>query len=273
MGGKLKSVRTVDKKLDQQRGYTMRLENLVAFVTGGSGGLGLAITERFIAEGATVIAADIDAERLDQMAGKINAGGNRLSTILLDVSKYDDVKAAINKAIADFGHLDILVNNAGFSPKKKSWLECDIEEWHRVLDINLSGEYYGARAVGQHMMDRKSGRIINISSSAWRHGGVAGGGGVPYASSKAGVIGLTRSLAKALGEYGITVNAIAPGPTHSPMTTSWLPQTEEKLRESIPLGRAGQPKDIANAALFLASDEASFITGQCLDVNGGLTFS
>ena len=216
---------------------------------------------------------DIDAERLDQMARKIKAGDNRLSTVLLDVSKYDDVKAAIDKAIADFGHLDILVNNAGFSPKKKNWLECDIAEWQRVLDINLSGEFYCARSVAQHMMDRKSGRIINISSSAWRHGGVARGGGVPYTASKAGVIGLTRSLAKTLGEYGITVNAIAPGPTHSPMTTSWLPQTEDALKEHIPLGRVGQPLDIANAALFLASDEAAFITGQCLDVNGGLTFS
>lgn len=251
----------------------MRLENLVAFVTGGSGGLGMAIAERFIAEGASVIAADIDGDRLDQMAAQINADADQLSTIILDVSNYDNVKAAIDKAIADFGHLDILVNNAGFSPKGKHWLEADIAEWQRVLDINLSGEYYGARAAAQHMMDRGSGRIINISSSAWRHGGVSGGGGVPYTSSKAGVIGLTRSLAKALGLHGITVNAIAPGPTHSPMTESWLPQTQDTLSQTIPMGRVGEPKDIANAALFLASDEAAFITGQCLDVNGGLTFS
>jgi 3-oxoacyl-[acyl-carrier protein] reductase len=251
----------------------MRLENRVAFVTGGSGGIGLAIAERFIAEGASIIAADIDSERLDRMAGQIDADASRLSTVVLDVSNYDAVKAAIDGAIADFGHLDILVNNAGFSPKKKNWLECDISEWQRVLDINLSGEFFCARSVAEHMMERKSGRIINVSSSAWRHGGVAGGGGVPYASSKAGVIGLTRALAKNIGAYGITVNAIAPGPTHSPMTESWLPQTEDALKDHIPLGRVGQPIDIANAALFLASDEASFITGQCLDVNGGLTFS
>jgi 3-oxoacyl-[acyl-carrier protein] reductase len=249
----------------------MRLENRVAFITGGSGGIGLATAERFIAEGATVVAAYIDGARLDRMAGTIDADSERLSTIVLDVSDYDDVKAAIDRTIADFGQLDILVNNAGFSPKK-DWLEYSIDEWQRVLDVNLSGEYYCARSVAEHMMERKSGRIINISSSAWRHGGIAKGGGVPYASSKAGVIGLTRSLAKNLGPYGITVNAIAPGPTHSPMTESWLPQTEDTLIEDIPLGRIGQPIDTANAALFLASDEASYITGQCLDVNGGLRF-
>jgi 3-oxoacyl-[acyl-carrier protein] reductase len=123
------------------------------------------------------------------------------------------------------------------------------------------------------MMERRSGRIINMSSSSWRHGGVASGGGMPYVSSKAGVIGLTRSLSKTLGPYNITVNAIAPGPTHTPMTESWLPQTEEALLEHIPLRRLGTPRDIANAALFLASDEAAFITGSCLDVNGGLTMS
>jgi NAD(P)-dependent dehydrogenase (short-subunit alcohol dehydrogenase family) len=250
----------------------MRLENRVAFVTGGSGGLGQAIAERFIAEGATVVAADIDGERLERMTGAIDADASRLSTIVLDVSNYADVKAAIDGAIAEFGHLDILVSNAGHSPKK-NWLDYSVEDWQRVIDINLNGEYFCARAVAEHMMERKAGRIINISSSAWRHGGVAGGGGIAYTSSKAGVIGLTRSLAKTLGQHGITVNAIAPGPTHSPMTESWLPQTEDALKENIPLGRVGQPIDIANAALFLASDEASFITGQCLDVNGGLTFS
>lgn len=251
----------------------MSLHEQVAFVTGASGGIGSAIIERFILEGAIVIAADIDADRLKQLKIKYNNRNDILTTVSLDVSNYEQVKSTIDKIIERFKKIDILINNAGFSPKKKNWLDCDIEEWHNVLNVNLSGEFYCARCVAPQMIKQRSGRIVNLSSSAWRHGGVDGGGGVPYTSSKAGVIGLTRSLAKALGIYGITVNAIAPGPTHSPMTESWLPEQEDNLSNSIPLGRVGEPKDIANAALFLASDQASFITGQCIDVNGGLTFS
>lgn len=250
----------------------MRLDGRVAFVTGASGGLGLAIAERFIEEGATVVAADIDRPRLDAAVAATATDRSRLVPVTLDVSDYARVDAAVKAAIADHGQLDILVNNAGFSPKK-NWLDYGIDEWQRVLDVNLSGEFYGARAVAEHMMARRSGRIINLSSSAWRHGGVANGGGLPYVSSKAGVIGLTRALCKALGPYNVTVNAIAPGPTPTPMTESWLPQAEQSLIEQIPLRRLGTPRDIANAALFLASDEAAFITGICLDVNGGLTLS
>ncbi|MDA0785744.1 MAG: SDR family NAD(P)-dependent oxidoreductase [Proteobacteria bacterium] len=250
----------------------MRLQDRTAFVTGGSKGLGRAIAERFVEEGARVVIADIDQENLDKTLAETTVDATRLTAINLDVSDFDAVQAAINDAIAEFGALDILVNNAGFSPKK-NWLEYEISEWQKVLDVNLSGEFFGARAVAEHMMERKSGRIINLSSSAWRHGGVATGGGLPYTASKAGVIGLTRSLCKALGPYNITVNAIAPGPTPTPMTSSWLSDAEEALKEQIPLRRLGTARDIANAALFLASDEAAFITGTCLDVNGGLTMS
>ncbi|MBT6535621.1 MAG: SDR family oxidoreductase [Rhodospirillaceae bacterium] len=250
----------------------MRLHDRTAFVTGASKGLGRAIAERFVEEGARVVIADIDQENLDKTMAETTVDASRLTAINLDVSDFDAVQAAINHAIADFGALDILVNNAGYSPKK-NWLEYEISEWQKVLDVNLSGEFYGARAVAEHMMARKSGRIINLSSSAWRHGGVATGGGLPYTSSKAGVIGLTRALCKALGPYNITVNAIAPGPTPTPMTSSWLSAAEDALKENIPLRRLGTARDIANAALFLASDEAAFITGSCLDVNGGLTMS
>lgn len=250
----------------------MRLHDRTAFVTGGSKGLGRAIAERFVEEGARVVVADIDQPALDQFMAETDVDTACLTPVVLDVSDFESVKAAIDGAIAEFGVLNILVNNAGYSPKK-NWLEYEISDWQKVLDVNLSGEFYGARAVAEHMMERKSGRIINLSSSAWRHGGVATGGGLPYTSSKAGVIGLTRALCKALGPYNITVNAIAPGPTPTPMTSSWLSDAEEALKENIPLRRLGTPRDIANAALFLASDEAAFITGSCLDVNGGLTMS
>jgi 3-oxoacyl-[acyl-carrier protein] reductase len=250
----------------------MRLQDRTAFVTGGSKGLGRAIAERFVEEGARVVIADIDQDNLDKTLAETTVDATRLTAINLDVSDFDAVQTAINGAIADFGALDILVNNAGYSPKK-NWLEYEISEWQKVLDVNLSGEFYGARAVAEHMMERKSGRIINLSSSAWRHGGVATGGGLPYTASKAGVIGLTRALCKALGPYNITVNAIAPGPTPTPMTSSWLSDAEDALKEHIPLRRLGTARDIANAALFLASDEAAFITGSCLDVNGGMTMS
>ncbi len=250
----------------------MRLQDGTAFITGGSKGLGRAIAERFVEEGARVVIADIDQPALDAFMAETHVDKTCVSPVVLDVSDFDAVKAAIDAAIANFGVLDILVNNAGYSPKK-NWLEYEIADWQRVLDINLSGEFYGARAVAEHMMERMSGRIINLSSSAWRHGGVATGGGLPYTSSKAGVIGLTRALCKALGPYNITVNAIAPGPTPTPMTSSWLSDAEAALKEQIPLKRLGTARDIANAALFLASDEASFITGACLDVNGGLTMS
>ena len=251
----------------------MRLASQIALITGGSGGFGQATCLRFIEEGSIVILADIDEEKLADFAQQYRDRSNQIRCMTFDVSDFDKVEIGVNSIIAEYGKIDILVNNAGYLPKNDHWLKNPIEDWHKVINVNLSGEFYCARAVANQMMERREGRIINISSSAFRHGGVPGGGGVSYTASKAGVVGLTRSLAKALGSYNVTVNAIAPGPTLTPMTEDWLPQSEDKLTENIPLGRLGTPKDIANAALFLASEDASFITGACLDVNGGFTMS
>ena len=245
----------------------MRLKDKAAIITGAGSGLGEAIARRFAVEGASLFICDRNADAVEALSNELSPYAPGVRACEADVSDSRAVEEMAESCLEAFGRIDILINNAGISPKK-GFLEYTEEDWDAVIDVNLKGEYLCARAVSEHMMARRYGRIVNLSSSAWRSGGFAGG--IPYTSAKAGVIGLTRSLAKTLGPYGVTVNAIAPGPTATPLTDEWLPTRQEEIVKQIPLGRVGRPLDVANAALFLASDEAEYITGVCLDVNGGI---
>jgi 3-oxoacyl-[acyl-carrier protein] reductase len=245
----------------------MRLDGRTAIITGAGSGFGAAMTKRFSQEGARVLACDRNFGAVERLCEELVSDGRAVRAFAVDVAKADQVERMVAAAIAAFGKVDILVNNAGISPKKE-YLDYAEADWDAVHSVNLKGEFLCARAVSEHMMANRYGRIVNLSSSAWRAGGFAGG--VPYTAAKAGVIGLTRALAKTLGPYGVTVNAIAPGPSATQMTESWLAEWSKTFLQQIPLGRVGEPDDIANAALFLASDEAAYITGICLDVNGGI---
>ena len=245
----------------------MRLKNKAAIITGAGSGLGEAIARRFAVEGASLLICDRNAQAVETLSNELSAFAPSAQPFEADVSDSAAVREMTESCLKAFGKIDILINNAGISPKK-GYLEYTEKDWDAVIDVNLKGEYLCARAVSEHMIERRYGRIVNLSSSAWRSGGFAGG--IPYTSAKAGVIGLTRALAKTLGPYGVTVNAIAPGPTTTPLTDGWLPARQKEIVKQIPLGRVGKPLDVANAALFLASDEAEYITGICLDVNGGI---
>ncbi len=246
----------------------MRFAERVAVVVGaGHGGIGAATVRRFASEGARVLACDKDTARLEALRAEIGESAGAVRFHPLDVGRSEDIRRMVDAALDAFGKIDILVYCAGISPKKQ-FLEYTEADWEAVQNINLKGAFLCARAVAEPMMAGKYGRIVSLSSSSWRSGGVAGG--IPYVASKAGIIGLTRSLAKALGPHGITVNAIAPGPTLTALTQNWLPDRAQEVVAQVPMGRLGRPEDTAAAALFLASDEASYITGVCLDVNGGI---
>ena len=245
----------------------MQFSERVAIVIGaGQGGIGAAAVRRFATAGARVLACDKDGARLKALMAEMGNAPN-VRSHELDISQSSEVQRMVDVALKAFGKIDILVNCAGISPKK-AFLEYTEGDWDAVQSVNLKGAYLASRAVAEPMMANKYGRIVLFSSSSWRSGGVAGG--IPYVSSKAGVIGLVRSLARALGPHGITVNAISPGPALTALTQNWLPAREKEVVAQIPMGRLGRPDDSAAAALFLCSDDASYITAICLDVAGGL---
>lgn len=248
----------------------MLLKDRTAFITGAASGIGRSIAETFSEHGARVTIADIDLEPARRLSDKIVAAGGKAIAAQMDVSSAESVAAAVDATVQAFGGIDILVNNAGICPLKR-FEEIQLDEWERVLAVNLTGAFICAQAAAPYLKKSQYGRIINLGSVAGRMGGFTVG--AHYSVSKAGIMCLTKVLAKSLAEYGITANSISPGPAETALTAVWDPETKESLRQQVPLGRLGEPNDVAAAALYLASDWASYVTGATLDVNGGLVMS
>ena len=243
-----------------------KLNNKVAVVTGASRGIGKGIAETFAKAGAHVVCVSRSENVLKSVADAINGSGGSASVYACDVSDSNAYQDMIKDTVANHGSVDILVNNAGIT-RDTLIMRMSEEDWQTVIDINLKGAFNGIKAVTRVMMKQRAGRIINITSVV----GLTGNPGqANYAASKAGLIGLSKATAKELASRGITVNSIAPGYIATDMTDTMTDQTKETLNSQIPLGRIGSPDDIAAAALFLVSDEAGYITGQTITVDGGM---
>jgi 3-oxoacyl-[acyl-carrier protein] reductase len=238
----------------------------VAVVTGAARGIGRAIAERLAREGADIVICDLQAEWLAETADAIQALGRKALPVAVDVGNGESVTACIAEAIKVFGKIDIMVNNAGIT-KDGLLVRMSDEDWDAVLQVNLKGTFLFTRAVAKSMMKQRSGAIVNIASVI---GLIGNAGQCNYAASKAGVIALTKSTAKELATRGVRVNAIAPGFISSKMTDALSQEVRDQMLKAIPMARFGEPEDIAKAVVFLASEEASYITGQVLSVNGGM---
>ena len=241
-----------------------RLKEKVALVTGGAQGIGRAIVERFADEGAAVGVADLNSDGARSVADTIRGEGGRSIGMSVDVSSGDSVREMVAMTRETFSRIDILVNNAGIHSRYAT-ADCPEEEWDRMLAVNIKGVFLCCRAVMDEMIERGSGKIINFSSMAAKTGGVSAS--PPYAASKAAVSAYTFSLAKELGPHGICVNALSPGIIKTEMTRAHPPSGDASI---VLKHRRGEPEEVANAALFLASSESDYITGEVLDVNGGI---
>jgi 3-oxoacyl-[acyl-carrier protein] reductase len=246
---------------------SLPFENKVALVTGSARGIGRAIAETLASRGASLVIADLRAELAAATAQEIAAStGQRTLAVAVDVVNSDSVKAMIDRVLAEFGHLDILVNNAGIT-RDNLIMRMEEADWDLVLDINLKGAFICSKAVVRTMMKQRYGRIVNIASVS----GLAGQAGqANYSASKAGLVGMTKALARELGSRQITVNAVAPGFIPTDLTKDLPAALKDASLKMIPLGRWGSPQEIAAAVAFLASDEAAYITGHVLSVDGGM---
>ena len=245
----------------------MELEKKVAIITGAAGGIGTAITELFAKEGAVLVPVDLNEQRLQELAEKLKKEKVEVEYFAIDVSSEQQAKRVVNSTLEKFGKIDILVNGAAIC-KMIPILDIETDDWDRIMAVNLRSVFLFSKEVFRHMKERKYGKIISLASAAGKIGGLAAG--AHYSASKAGVMCFTKSLALQAGTFKINVNCVCPGPIKTEMTDAWGEETNKDFAAKIPFKEYGQPEDIAQAILFLASDRSRYITGEILDVNGGL---
>lgn len=244
-----------------------RLKNKIAIITGGADGIGKATAIRFALEGAVAVIWDLNEEKGILLTEEIRSDGGEADFYKVNTADYQQVENAAAAVIEKYGQVDILINNAGIT-RDASLKKMTVEQWHQVIDVNLNGVFYCTKAVSPYMMDKGYGRIISTSSVVALYGNF---GQTNYVATKAGVIGMTKTWARELGRKGITVNAIAPGFISTEMVSLMPENVLASMREKVPLGRLGKPEEIASAFVFLASDEAAYINGAVISVDGGIT--
>lgn len=241
-----------------------RLNGKVAIVTGGAHGIGRAIAERYGAEGATVIVSDINAAGAQEVADAIKAAGGKAVAIPTDVSKKDAIDHLYDTVLQDHGTVDVVVNNAGLVNTERHFLHGDEEWWDKIHNVNLKGTFLSGLRAANYMARHGGGVIINVSSGGATR---AHRGNAAYDATKGGIEALTRAMAVDLGPYGVRVNALIPGSIN---TSGMSPETKKERGQAIPMGRVGEPEDMTGAAVFLASDDAAYVTGQMVAVDGGI---
>lgn len=244
-----------------------RLADKVAVITGGADGIGKATALRFSAEGATAVIWDMNEEKGTKLCEEIRSEGGKADFYKVNVADYQQVESTAAEVLAKFGKIDILINNAGIT-RDASLKKMTPELWQQVIDVNLSGVFYCTKAISPFMADRGYGRIITTSSVVGLYGNF---GQTNYVATKAGVIGMTKTWARELGRKGVTANAVAPGFISTEMVALMPENVLASMREKVPLGRLGKPEEIAAAFVFLASDEAAYVNGAVLSVDGGIT--